>query len=71
MTNLDFFLTLYRTKTEKYFVSLVPPGWEIEPRDLTVAHREMAIINCAAVGNPRPTISWRKSPGDTSMKYFP
>jgi len=41
----------------------VPPKWEIEPQDLTIVHKDLAIINCHASGNPRPTISWRKSVG--------
>ena len=45
--------------------ALVPPRWSLEPRDVSVLHREMAVIHCAATGNPRPTISWRKSSGDT------
>ena len=48
------------------FALLVPPQWSLEPRDVAVLHREIAVINCAATGNPRPTISWRKSSGDTS-----
>ena len=64
----------YWPTSDKYLQALVlknisvPPRWELEPRDVTVSRHDMAVINCAARGNPRPTISWRKSAGrDTSQ----
>ncbi|XP_023335862.1 Down syndrome cell adhesion molecule-like protein Dscam2 [Eurytemora carolleeae] len=47
----------------------VSPHWLVEPANQTVVYHESVVINCQAGGNPRPTISWRRSTGNLNSVY--
>ena len=54
---------VYRESIVYYYLFIVSPHWLVEPTNQTVVYHESVVINCQAGGNPRPTISWRRSTG--------
>ena len=56
-------MAVYRESIVIVIIYLVSPHWLVEPANQTVVYHESVVINCQAGGNPRPTISWRRSTG--------
>ena len=44
-----------------FFLISDPPKFEETPRDQSVINDRVASFTCRAVGNPQPTIEWRKN----------
>lgn len=39
---------------------LVPPQWTVEPKNASVVLGNTVWMDCAAVGFPAPTVTWKK-----------
>ena len=47
----------------------VPPQWIIEPRHTEAIHEEVVVLSCIVDGEPKPTISWRRSSGQRLQNF--
>lgn len=54
------------------FRCLVPPQWTVEPKNATVVLGNTVWMDCAAVGFPAPSVTWKKLiyTGITDMTFL-
>ncbi|XP_064487528.1 cell adhesion molecule Dscam2-like [Ornithodoros turicata] len=58
--------------TASYAASLTvnsPPGWTVQPEDITVTAGQEVTFRCDGTGYPNPTVTWTRQSGSGKEKY--
>lgn len=51
-------------------MSLVPPYWIVEPRDVTVLAGQPLMVHCQADGYPKPNVTWSRTFGTILIEFY-